>query len=121
MRIKSAAGTILTEMFAPPIVALEIHIRQIGPLAATLKLVGLGLVVFLIVSLAVACGGVQSAIGPDLVRSYAECLADPAMPLHVAAGAELDANVHDAGLRAELKAGETTMAEIRAAFEMFCE
>ena len=71
-----------------------------------------------LISLAVACGSVT---GPDVVRQYAECLADPAMPLHVAAGAELDANVHDAGLRAELKAGETTMAEIRAAFEMFCE
>ena len=55
------------------------------------------------------------------MRQYAECLADPAMPLHVAAGSELDANVHDAGLRAELKAGDTTLAEIRAAFEVFCE
>ena len=70
-----------------------------------------------LISLAVAC---SSVTGPDLVRQYAECLADPAMPLHVAAGAELDANVHDAGLRAELKAGDTTMAEIKAAFEMFC-
>ena len=70
-----------------------------------------------LISLAVAC---SSVTGPDLVRQYAECLADPAMPLHQAAGAELDANVHDAGLRAELKAGDTTMAEIRAAFEMFC-
>ena len=42
------------------------------------------------------------------------------MPLHQAAGAELDANVHDASLRAELKAGETTPEEIKAAFEMFC-
>ena len=73
------------------------------------------------VLLGVACGGVQGAMGPDLVRQYAECLADPAMPLHVAAGAERSANVHDAGLRAELKAGETTLAEIKAAFEMFCD
>ena len=72
----------------------------------------------LILSLAVAC---SSVTGPDLVRQYAECLADPAMPLHQVAGAELDANVHDAGLRAELKAGDTTMAEIKAAFEMFCK
>ena len=70
-----------------------------------------------LISLAVAC----SVTGPDLVRQYAECLADPAMPLHQAAGAELDANVHDAGLRAELKAGDTTLAEIKAAFEMFCK
>ena len=35
-------------------------------------------------------------------------------------GAELDANVHDAGLRMELKAGDTTMAEIEAAFALFC-
>ena len=70
-----------------------------------------------LISLAVAC---SSVTGPDLVRQYAECLADPAMPLHQAAGAELDANVHDAGLRAELKAGDTTMAKIKAAFEMFC-
>ena len=73
------------------------------------------------ISLAVACGGIQSAVGPDLVRQYAECLADPAMPLHVAAGAELDANVHDAGLRRELKAGETTLGEIEAAFALFCK
>ena len=72
----------------------------------------------MVISLTVAC---SSVTGPDLVRQYAECLADPAMPLHVAAGAELDANVHDAGLRAELKAGDTTMAEIKAAFEMFCK
>ena len=70
-----------------------------------------------LISLAVAC---SSVTGPDLVRQYAECLADPAMPLHVAAGAELDANVHDAGLRAELELRETTLAEIKAAFEMFC-
>ena len=73
-----------------------------------------------LISLLLACGGFGGAVGPDVVRQYAECLADPAMPLHVAAGAELDANVHDAGLRAELKAGETTLAEIKAAFEMFC-
>ena len=71
-----------------------------------------------LISLAVAC---SSVTGPDLVRQYAECLADPAMPLHVAAGAELDANVHDAGLRMELELRETTLAEIRAAFEMFCK
>ena len=65
----------------------------------------LALAITLILSLAVAC---SSVTGPDLVRQYAECLADPAMPLHQAAGAELDANVHDAGLRAELKAGDTT-------------
>ena len=71
----------------------------------------------------VACGNwaVPDVVSPDLVRQYAECLADPAMPLHeLAAGSELDANVHDAGLRAELKAGETTPEEIKAAFEMFC-
>ena len=43
------------------------------------------------------------------------------MPLHVAAGSELDANVHDAGLRSELKAGETTLGEIEAAFALFCK
>ena len=75
----------------------------------------------ILISLAVACGGIQSAVGPDLVRQYAECLADPAMPLHQAAGAELDANLHDAGLRVEIKAGETTMAEIEAAFALFCK
>ena len=70
-----------------------------------------------LISLAVAC---SSVTGPDLVRQYAECLADPAMPLHAAAGSELDANVHDAGLRMELELRETTLAEIKAAFELFC-
>ena len=69
-------------------------------------------------SLMVAC---SSVTGPDLVRQYAECLADPAMPLHVAAGSELDANVHDAGLRMELELRETTLEEIKAAFELFCK
>ena len=68
-----------------------------------------------------ACGGAQKAMAPDMVRQYAECLADPAKPLHLPAGAELDAAVHDAGLRAELAAGETTMAEIEAAFALWCK
>ena len=71
-----------------------------------------------LISLAVAC---SSVTGPDLVRQYAECLADPATGIHVAAGSELDPAVHYAGLRAELKAGETTMAEIEAALELFCK
>ena len=42
------------------------------------------------------CGSMPNALRTPLCRYI------------VAAGAELDANVHDAGLRAELKAGETT-------------
>ena len=44
-------------------------------------------------ALGIACSGIQEGIAPDSVRQYAECLADPAQPLHLAAGAETDANM----------------------------
>ena len=70
------------------------------------------------ISLMLAC---STGADSDPVRQYARCLADPATGIHVAAGSELDPAVHYAGLRAELKAGETTMAEIEAAFALFCK
>ena len=87
---------------------------QIKSLAA-ITLISAGL------ALGIACGGIQEGIAPDYVRQYAECLADPAQPLHLAAGAETNAAVHEAGLRAELKSGEISMEEIRAAMELYCD
>ena len=78
-------------------------------------------VVITLISLVLACGGVQQAIAS---RFGAPVCRMPGRPRYAPArgrrGRTGRRTVHDAGLRAELASGETTLAEIKAAFEMFC-
>ena len=56
---------------------------------------------------------------PDLVEQYAQCMANPATPIHEPAGKPTKAQA-EAILRAELARGETTMDEIKGALVLFC-
>lgn len=70
--------------------------------------------------LIMACAGSQSHTQSDLVGEYAECLANPAMPLHELAGSPTVADAK-ATIIQELADGENTLEDIKAALTLYCK
>ena len=68
-----------------------------------------------VILLCVAC-----ASDRDMVKEYAECLANPYHPLHEASGS-LSAYQMEFKLRTDLGNEEVTEKDIETAFKLYCE